>query len=386
MKEKGMPESIQSAIIDYCKNNLKQEQADELLLWIEKDKENQKSFTETVNIWNATKDYSKKRFDAEEAWSKLNRRIRVDKTQPHFGGHGKIVHLRLWWLMAAAGVFLLLIASGILIYFAEKPALPLNSFYEAVAPKGSRLIITLADGSNVWLNSGTSVKYDAGFGISSRNIYLEGEAYFVVSKNKDIPFKVKTSDITVTALGTAFNIKAYKEENVIETTLENGEIRIDQTNINGKPVRNASVFLKQNQKAVYLKDIGNLSLNENINEVTGSKKGEDLGKNILTIKIDTLVDTKLTTSWKDNKWIFKSEKLDKLAPILERRYDVSIIFMDSVNNYKFTGTIKEESLDQVLNVLCMAAPVKYEIRQNLVYFSMDTKQQNKYRKKSDETK
>lgn len=286
--------------------------------------------------------------------------------------------------MAAAGVILLLIASGVLVYFRGKSSLPQNGFYEAVAPKGSRLIITLADGSTVWLNSGTVIKYEAGFGVKSRNIFLEGEAYFVVSKNKEIPFIVNTSDIAVTAIGTAFNIKAYKEENVVETTLENGEIRIDQINFKGKPVKNTSVYLKPNQKAVYVKDIGDLSLSGSTKGESDGKKHENVKINPITIKVDSLFDTKFATSWKDNKWIFKSEKLDKLAPILERRYDVSIIFLDSVNNYKFTGTIKEETLDQVLNVLSMAAPVKYEIRQNLVYLSMDVKQQNKYRQRLNE--
>ncbi len=381
MKEKEIPETIQSAIIDYCENNLSQQQAEELLLWIEAKDDNLKIFSETVKTWNITRKHSKRTINVDEAWRTLSDKIGNDKNRDHSPGFAKTIQIRLWWLMAAAGVILLLITSGVLMYFRSKSSLPQNSFYEAVAPKGSKLIITLADGSTVWLNSGTVIKYEAGFGIKSRNIFLEGEAYFVVSKNKEIPFIVNTSDIAVTAIGTAFNIKAYKEENVVETTLENGEIRIDQINFKGKPVKNTSVFLKPNQKAVYVKDIGNLSLSGSTKGGSDEKKHENVKINPITIKVDSLFDTKFATSWKDNKWIFKSEKLDKLAPILERRYDVSIIFLDSVNNYKFTGTIKEETLDQVLNVLSMAAPVKYEIRQNLVYLSMDVKQQNKYKQR-----
>ena len=86
-----------------------------------------------------------------------------------------------------------------------------------------------------------------------------------------------------------------------------------------------------------------------------------------------MVDTKLTTSWKDSRWIFKSEKLVKLAPILERRYDITVTFRDSVlRSYKFTGTLKEESLEQVLNAMCLAAPIRYEINHNQVLFFKDS--------------
>ena len=97
------------------------------------------------------------------------------------------------------------------------------------------------------------MRYSTDYGTKNRNIYLDGEAYFKVAKNKELPFRVHTSGITVTALGTVFNVKAYPEEKIIETTLEEGSVRIDPV-IKGKSKKAAlSILLKPNQKAVYQK-------------------------------------------------------------------------------------------------------------------------------------
>jgi ferric-dicitrate binding protein FerR (iron transport regulator) len=229
------------------------------------------------------------------------------------------------------------------------------------------------------LNSGTKLRYQRNFGQEGRELYLEGEAYFVVAENKQMPFSVKTRDICVTAIGTAFNVKAYSEENVVETTLEKGEVRIDALNTSKSKSESTPVYLKPNQKAVFVKDSKNLSINDPDQKNFLSKKDQVARLKTATLKIDTLVDTKLTTSWKDSRWIFKSEKLQKLVPILERRYDVTITFKDSVlMNYKFTGTLKEESLEQVLKAICMAAPIRYEIIHNQVLFFETTNQKNNY--------
>jgi len=146
-------------------------------------------------------------------------------------------------------------------------------------------------------------------------------------------------------------------------------------------VESAPVYLKPNQKAVFIKSNKNLSVDNTVqksslplNEAVSKTKTNPL-------RIDNNVDTKLTTSWKDSRWIFKSEKLIKLAPILERRYDITVTFRDTVlRSYKFTGILKEESLEQVLNAICLAAPIRYEIIHNKVLFFEDNGQKNKYLK------
>jgi ferric-dicitrate binding protein FerR (iron transport regulator) len=283
--------------------------------------------------------------------------------------------------VAAAVLLVAVIGIGTIFIFRSPKTKSEIAYFEAFAPKGSRSFITLSDGSTVWLNSGTKLRYQSNFGKEDRDLFLEGEAYFVVARNPDMPFRVKTSDVCITAIGTAFNVKAYNDEGSIETTLEKGEVRIDALDDSKLKVESTPVFLKPNQKAVFIKSNKNISVNSSVQQPQVTVN-EPAGKiKTIPLSIENMADTKLTTSWKDSRWIFKSEKLISLKPILERRYDISIIFRDSIlMSYKFTGTLKEESLEQVLNAICLASPIKYEINHNQVLFFEAGSVKSQYRK------
>ncbi len=240
----------------------------------------------------------------------------------------------------------------------------------------------MPDGTSIWLNADTKLRYSVDYGTKNRNIYLDGEAYFKVAKNKKLPFRVNTSGITVTALGTVFNVKAYPEEKVIETTLEEGSVRIDPV-VKGKVKKTAlSILLKPNQKAVYQKRGQEMSV--------AGKAPEEIVRNepvtepkLLPIKLDTstVTDIRLYTSWKDSRWIFKNEKLGSLAVLLERRYDVHIQFEnEALKDYAFSGILKEESLEQVLSALSFTAPIRYEIHFKDVRLFDDNRIKKEYQK------
>ena len=103
----------------------------------------------------------------------------------------------------------------------------------------------LPDGTRVWLNSCTTLEYAENYGHSNRSIYLDGEAYFEVAKNKDLPFVVKANGIDVKAIGTAFNVSAYMEDSQLTTTLFNGKVAVQPT------LTKQEVLLEPNQVAVY---------------------------------------------------------------------------------------------------------------------------------------
>jgi ferric-dicitrate binding protein FerR (iron transport regulator) len=318
-------------------------------------------------------------FNTGKAINTVLERIKENDIRPM---PGKTIQIRLSAIIryAAAAVILLLVGAGSVFLLRNRGYDNLVNYVEAVAPKGSRTIITLADGSTIWLNSDTKIRYKTDFGHTNRELYLEGEAYFVVAENKALPFRVNTTDLCVTAIGTSFNVKAYIEENVIETTLEKGEVRIDKIYTSKKPSIEP-VYLKPNQKAVYNKGSDNLAVNDRKKEASVRQKISEEPIKPVPIIVDTLVDTKLSTSWKDSRWIFKSENLNKLKPILERRYDITIVFNDSsLCYYKFTGTIREESLDQVLKALSISAPIKYSLEQNKVTLFEDPEQIPKFQK------
>ena len=380
MNENYISDSLYEAMVAYYGNRLTQEQADELLAWIGASNENLAYFQETGKIWHASGMIKKCEKDTRKAWMNLVQKIEENEKRPM---PKPVISIRTSTVYKFAASVLLLVAVGTIgiITLKNRNKLSREEFFEAVAPKGSRSVVTLMDGSIVWLNSGTSLRCTADFAQSSRNVILEGEAFFSVAENKEMPFRVKASEIWITALGTSFNVKAYSDENIIETTLETGEIRIDNINKDGPTSTAESIFLKPNQKAVFIKSSSDLSLVSR-NQTSPIKKKEAIARIKPTqIRIDSLVDTKLSTSWKDSRWIFKSERLSKLVPILERRYDVTITFMDSVLiDYKFTGTLEEESLRQVLNALTLAAPIKFEVSQNNVFLYENQELRRRYQR------
>lgn len=378
MKEKNISDSLGEAIECYYTNRLTQVQAEELVTWLSQDAENIKHFREVGTIWYASSQMAGKESDTSKGWTTLLDKINENGIRP-MPKHELRIKISFLYRVAAAVILIAVLGIGSFYIFRFPKTKSEVAYFEALAPKGSRSFITLSDSSTVWLNSGTKLRYPSNFGKESRDLFLEGEAYFVVMKNPAMPFRVMTSDVLITAIGTAFNVKAYNDEGVIETTLERGEVRIDELDDSKTKEESAPVYLKPNQKAVFVKSNKSLSVNNTVQK-SPLPLNEPISKTKTNpLRIDSNVDTKLTTSWKDSRWIFKSEKLIKLAPILERRYDITVTFRDTVlRSYKFTGTLKEESLEQVLNAICLAAPIRYEIMHNKVLFFEDSGQKNKY--------
>ena len=261
MKEKNISDSLGEAIEGYYTNKLTQSQAEELLEWLGKNEANRHYLLELGKIWYASSQLSIRETDANRAWTNFLDKIEGDNIRPMPKPELRIP-ISFLYRVAAAILLIGVLGIGSIFVFRQPKAKSEISYFEALAPKGSRSFITLSDGSTVWLNSGTKLRYQSNFGQKSRDLFLEGEAYFVVARNPEIPFRVKTSDVWITAIGTAFNVKAYTDESIIETTLEKGEIRIDALDDSKLKVESSPVFLKPNQKAVFVKRNKNLSVNK----------------------------------------------------------------------------------------------------------------------------
>jgi transmembrane sensor len=225
---------------------------------------------------------------------------------------------------------------------------------------GSKSKVVLPDGTKVSLNSGSTLKYPAKFSKISRNVYVEGEAYFDVTKDKKHPFYVKTRDITIKVLGTKFNVKAYTDENIIQTTLVSGCIEIF-SNKKEMSAQNRIVALRPNQQVTFVTN----SAGE-INMVKEAEK-QNL-KPVLAlkpIKLDKHIDVTPVIAWKDNRLVFRDENFNVLARRLERWYNVEIeIKDDNLKTALFSGIFVNETVEQALNALKLATPFKYEMKKN----------------------
>ncbi len=240
-------------------------------------------------------------------------------------------HINIYIKIAAALII------GLFIGFYVKSIKPTNStpaYYAAHSPRGSISEMLLPDGSVIYLNSDSKIEYSIeGNKSGTREVFLTGEAWFDVAKDKKKPFVVHTPVYDVNVTGTRFDVKAYDSDDEITTTLEEGQVII---NSNNKFRLTKDVILKPGEQVV---------LNKNSRE--------------LTIKE---VNTKWFTSWKDNKLIFVNMELKDLVVLLERKYGVDIeVKNKSILDLHFDGTIKNESILEILEIIKKALPINYKI-------------------------
>ncbi|HEY4789416.1 MAG TPA: FecR domain-containing protein [Bacteroidales bacterium] len=230
---------------------------------------------------------------------------------------------------------------------------------EITVSYGSKSKVTLPDGSVVKLNSGSTLRYPARFDHFTRNVYIEGEAFFDVKKDPKHPFFVRTKDITIKVLGTKFNVKSYEDEKTIQTTLVSGSIEL-YSNRNEMTEKNRLLVLKPNQQVIFEK------LKEEIT-VTDKKRNYDDTNAELSehLTLDSEIDVAPVIAWKDNRLVFRDERFFELSKKLERWYDVEIEIKDNkLANALFSGTFVKETIEQALNALKLATPFKYQMNRN----------------------
>jgi ferric-dicitrate binding protein FerR (iron transport regulator) len=203
---------------------------------------------------------------------------------------------------------------------------------EIIAPIGSRTVVQLSDGSKVYLNYGSKIKYPRIFTGDTREIALEGEGYFEVTPNPDKPFIVKARKINVKALGTAFNVLAYPGDDIIATTLVDGKVVIEKAMPGGKT-----------------EPVGTMVPGQHV--AYNPKSGEIYSTNGNIAKY---------IAWKDGKLIFDNEPITKVAEKLSRMYNVDIEVADEIKDYTYTVTLVNDPLLLVLDLMTDVTDVRYK--------------------------
>jgi ferric-dicitrate binding protein FerR (iron transport regulator) len=271
-----------------------------------------------------------------------------------------------WRKLAVAASISILVATSVFLGFQNYRTSQFTAReHQVTAPLGSRSNIVLPDGSNVWLNSGSKLTYGHNFG-KNREVHLSGEAFFDIEHLNNSSFIVNTSDLRIRVLGTKFNVKSYPDENIIETTLVKGKVEVKSIH---EDKSSTPVILSPNQKLVYTKNEGSIDLDktEDKTESTGKEQVERT-RNIQIVKN---IDPQDNSSWKDGKLIIKSEALESLARKLERYYNVNISFQnDSIKKFKYSGTLEEITIEEVLRALESTSPIRYEINKKQVILSL----------------
>jgi len=208
-----------------------------------------------------------------------------------------------------------------------------NSTKEDVAyntlstPRGGQYFIKLVDGSKVWLNAGSSLKFPSAFSKTHRDVELKGEAYFEIAKDSSRPFNVKTETQILQVLGTHFNVNAYADENVVATTLLEGSVEISQLKTGRKQL------LKPGQQA-------------------------RLGTDILVAN----VDAEQFIDWKNGYFKFSRENIQSIMRKISRWYDVDVKYEGRITNEGFVGTIqRSKDISEVLKTLKLTGEINFKI-------------------------
>lgn len=222
-------------------------------------------------------------------------------------------------------------------------------------PKGVRSVFTLTDGTEIRLNADSRLEYPAHFSDSTREVFLIGEAFFDVSKDAAHPFIIHTKDMDIKVLGTTFNVKAYSNETLTETTLLHGAITVTLNNSSRR-----QIYLKPSQKLVF-------------RNLRSDRRRESLNSTDIDTSMRQLTyfepdhATIIETSWTNNKLTFKNEDFSTLARSMERWYNVDISF-DSENpkQLRFTGIIEKENIGDALKALQLTEKFNYTINDSAI--------------------
>ena len=341
----------------------------ELHQWLQDDTEHQRLFDETQDVWLASgKVKSADGYNSDQAWKQLFPEIKNHKLE------NPILPQKLFnWkkLVQVAAIVLIAFVAGVFAmqYFSQSGKSSCKSVTEHSVPYGSRSMVILPDGTRIWLNAGSKLTYDQNYNINSRELTLTGEAYFDVKANPKLPFIVHAAFIKVKVTGTAFNIKAYPDEKVIEATVERGHVNIVS--------REKNITVNPRQKVIIYKIAGETKpetiTEDSVSAVVKNKMHKRETSETPHFVMMENVDTELSTSWKDKRWIIEHEELGSLSVKIGRRYDVDIEFAsENLKHFVFSGALEDESLDQVLRVIRFTSPISYIINKKKVMLKEDS--------------
>ncbi|WP_017257132.1 FecR family protein [Pedobacter arcticus] len=226
-------------------------------------------------------------------------------------------------------------SNGSLIYSVKNNSTPGQygsaSYNTISTPKGGQYQVNLPDGTKVWLNTESALKYPVPFDKTSRLVELTGEAFFEVAKSKHRPFIVKTADAEVKVLGTHFNISAYTNDAFMKTTLVEGSVAI-KSGENNK-------ILKPGYQAVVSNNLPNINIKP--------------------------VDVEEALAWKNGYFVFNNEDIKTVMKIIARWYNIEVVYEGNIKNEVFVGTVSRfDSIEKLLKTIELTGGVHFNIENN----------------------
>ena len=317
----------------YLTGQCTEEELVEVNTWMKESEENARQLFRMEEIYHLGKfnQYADGQRMAR-AEKQLYRKLDEEK-----GKQNKILRMHRWMRYAAAIAVILVIGGGAGYWFYQSGTD--QQMMVAVANEGIVKEVVLPDGTKVWLNNSAILKYPREFSEKERNVHLEGEAYFEVTKNRHKPFTIQSDAMRVRVLGTRFNFKCDKRCRIAEATLIEGEIEVKGNKEEGQ------IILAPGQRAENIKNNGRLTVKQ--------------------------VDAKMDAVWHDNLIPFQKADIFTITKALERFYDVKIILSPDIQSNKtYSGVLKRKSdIESVLKSLQNSIPIDYKIVGSNIFIS-----------------
>jgi ferric-dicitrate binding protein FerR (iron transport regulator) len=285
-----------------------------------------KKHQQLQNIWEvAGTPFTPEEINMEKAYKQVMRHVKPRKwhQSPFF----------IYWQRTAAVLLLPLMLGFTCLWLnADRKEMAAEGgrpvLLEVSTPFGTYTRMNLPDGSAVWLNAGSLLKYPAAFRPGTRTVYLSGEAYFEVESDEENPFVVETKKLKVRATGTAFNVEAYPADSLASVTMAKGEITVGIANTLPLPMK------------------------------PGERMEYNLKKNRYEIR---KTDAYKWYAWKDGVMVFRDDPLEQVFKEIGQTFNIEIEVKDnSIGKHLYRATFEEESLDEILRLLSMTAPIRYK--------------------------
>lgn len=321
---------MEKLIIKYLTETISTAEKKTLLNWIEESEVNKKVFMDYLDIWVLTGSMQEAdNTRAQSALDKLHQRIDCEE---QYTVKVRINRRKSNWIRVAIAASLIIV--GVVIFYSiglpKSEALIANNEIEFYTT-GYKESVVLPDGSEVWLKADSKITYPSSFAEGGRAITLEGEAFFNIVKDVDRPFKVITSDFTITVLGTTFNVSNRSYNDKAQAVLQTGSIRVDDHQGN-------NYTLTPNQRVTYNRMSDSFDVDE--------------------------VDAQDYVLWAKNELILVNENLPTILEKLSLWYDINIAFdARELEAIKLSLTVRDESLEEILDLMEMIAPIKISLNQ-----------------------
>lgn len=316
-------------IAKLLRNEASQEEIAIVNSWIKESSENEKLFLEIKKIWESSPLNTNEVFDKATAWSNIQNKIKTETKVIPLNPTSKS-SFTIFLRIAAVLVISLFATWGIYTSLNSPDQL-------STVTHQNRTELKLADGSTVWLNSNSSLNYPEFFSGNDRTVQLNGEAYFEITKNPDMPFIIENTEFMVKVLGTSFNIFSYDKDDEIVISVTSGKVSL-------KNKTNEEILLTKGETGVL-----------NRNTKTLSKK-ENTDPNFL--------------SWKEEKLEFNNTPFSSVCTTLKSYFGFDFVVKNNkLNNCRFTASFKKPILEEVLEVLKNTLSIEVVKNQKQVVFS-----------------